>query len=199
MDFVSFLDDLADRVAAIDASWLVTIRASTNMPWLDPIMRFFSEPWMLVLAIPLVAVYLWRGGRRAWRLMIVALLVAGATDAISGLILKNAFPRTRPNGATFSFPSSHAANIFGQATLFTLYYPRIAPWAGLVALLVSFSRLYLGKHYPSDVIVGAMLGVICGVLAWRFTAGNIGRRDFLPASDASRSSRTVKARDMSLR
>lgn len=73
-----------------------------------------------------------------------------------------------------SFPSGHAANNFALATVLTLFFRRWGSLYFIVAVLVSYSRIYIGSHYPSDVIVGAVLAaglsVLCVALAetvWR--------------------------------
>ena len=80
-------------------------------------------------------------------------------------------PSSVPTGPVGSMPSSHAANWFA-ATMVALVYYRRSLWGMLpVAALVSFSRLYLGVHYPSDVFVGAILGAgYAAAIVWSVDA-----------------------------
>jgi undecaprenyl-diphosphatase len=59
-----------------------------------------------------------------------------------------------------SFPSGHAATSFAAATMLSFASPRLAPFLFLLAAAISFSRVYVGVHYPLDVIGGAVLGVL---------------------------------------
>ena len=75
--------------------------------------------------------------------------------------------RTRPDGTrdrpNSSFPSSHAANAAAIALVLALRWPRLSPAFALLAALVAFSRVYLNRHFLSDVLVGAAIGV---ALSW---------------------------------
>jgi undecaprenyl-diphosphatase len=65
---------------------------------------------------------------------------------------------TPPHDA--SFPSGHAATSFAAATVLALARPRWAPAFYLLALAIGFSRVYVGVHYPLDIVGGAVLGVV---------------------------------------
>jgi len=144
------------------------------------------------LKIPLLLLLLalfFFGGRKGKLVAISAILIVGFCDLVSSSVLKPLIGRVRPCNvlggvhlffsnhwiltpeiapkvykASFSFPSSHAVNIFAGASLFSLYYRKWMPALLAVAVLVAYSRVYLGVHYPSDVLIGALVGVGLGVL-----------------------------------
>ena len=72
--------------------------------------------------------------------------------------------------ADSSFPSGHTAAAFAGALLLEPYLPAFAPLLYLYALVVAFSRVYLGVHYPSDVAIGAFVGSVLAVV-WRWILG----------------------------
>jgi membrane-associated phospholipid phosphatase len=108
------------------------------------------------------------GGWGTLRLAVAAL--AGTNLAVE--VLKRAVDRQRPDGerkrSNSSFPSSHAANAFVLAWVLSSRWRRAAPLFFAVALLVAFSRMYLNRHFLSDVTAGALLGM--GV-AWACARG----------------------------
>jgi undecaprenyl-diphosphatase len=112
-------------------------------------------------------------------LIFSAVLILLINDFISHQILKEFFARTRPCHVidilqgiphctnSFSFPSNHASNIFTLATLSSLCYRNTTLLAMTVALIIGFSRIYLGFHYPSDVLGGALCGIVMGLLGYK--------------------------------
>jgi undecaprenyl-diphosphatase len=153
-----------------------------HRPWLDPIMVFASQAssWLsgyLVLVVALA--YLFQ--RRAWALLPIIGAAVGLADLISTRLFKPFFHRLRPShtldlgpllhlpdgpGGQLGFLSSHAANVAALATLLCLLLPpryRAARGCAVAwATLVCLSRVYLGVHYPADVLGGALLGVVLG-------------------------------------
>ncbi len=142
------------------------------MPFLDWAMVFITEKdnWYIPLAILWLAL-IWKGGRRGRILAILLPIAVGTSDAISSQLLKPWIGRFRPCktlegfrllvscGGVYSFPSSHATNIATLAGLFAMYYPSSQWFWLIVAFLVGTSRIYVGVHYPADVVAGYLLGI----------------------------------------
>ncbi|MBP0047119.1 phosphatase PAP2 family protein [Marinobacterium sp. AK62] len=106
------------------------------------------------------------------RAFLQAGLIAYAIELPLYLVLKNTIRRDRPchryagfqaaiePSDKFSFPSGHAAAAFVFATLLAEFYPSIAPLGFALATLVGGSRVMLGVHYPTDILAGALLGML---------------------------------------
>jgi undecaprenyl-diphosphatase len=108
--------------------------------------------------------------RRATPFVLVLLAVVAA-DGLAEL-LKVAVGGNRPSGPgaliaiphSHSFPSGHTAMSFAAATVLTALVPRAAPAFVVLALAIGYSRIYVGVHWPLDVIAGAVLGVATALL-----------------------------------
>jgi undecaprenyl-diphosphatase len=121
-----------------------------------------------VAAIVIVLV----GRVRGLRFLVLAVVSVVVADAIGTHIFKYSFLRARPCivledvrllvGCTKlpSFPSNHAVNACVLATLTSLYLPRLWLPATALAILVGYSRVYVGVHYPLDVLAGSVLGIV---------------------------------------
>ncbi len=165
-----------------------------HSPFWDTLMWWFSEKefWYPLYGLLIIAMawkYRWNA---IFTLVFIALTITLA-DQISVKVFKEGFERLRPShnpelegmihhinnyqGGLYGFVSSHAANTFGLAAFTSLLFrKRWFTWFIFIwAAVVSYSRIYLGVHYPLDIIGGALLGMILGYLVfWLYTW--VGRR-----------------------
>ncbi len=169
----------------MDETLLLAANQGLGSPWLDPLMQWLSAK--AGFGIPLL---LGLAGWLAWRhrplFGLALLLTVGLSDA-SGQFLKDRLQQPRPcaeahlelrgptgrpprcPGDTSGMPSNHAMNFFA-ATAFLIAVGAsrgLGAALALIALLVALSRVYLGVHYPSQVLAGALLGLAIGAaLGW---------------------------------
>jgi undecaprenyl-diphosphatase len=139
--------------------------------------------WIPLYVLLLYQIYRIDPKNTAWILGGVMLTILLADQVSSGL-MKPYFERLRPChdsrwegmmhvygrcGGLYGFVSSHAANTFGLATFLTLKLgkkQKAIAWLFLYALVVSYTRIYLGVHYPLDLFFGALVGVLAAFFSW---------------------------------
>lgn len=160
-----------------EGQFLLYIQENLRFNWLNPIFKFITFLgdlgwfWLLLTLIFLIV----RKSRRTGMIMFAS---AGINIFLVNVILKNAFARTRPyiifeslislvgEESDFSFPSGHSAISFSVATVILLCLPKKFGIPAIVlAFLISVSRLYVGVHYPTDVICGILIGIFCAFVA----------------------------------
>jgi len=129
-------------------------------------------------------VFLWLKKMPGLALVLATGLAVSISDFL-GAVMKDLFARDRPCHVltnvkdiancsnSFSFPSNHAINSFTFATIFTLVYKNLAFFLYVLALLIGYSRVYLGVHYPTDVLSGALCGVLIGYIGYKYFYINI--------------------------
>lgn len=175
---------MIEFLSNIDTNLFLFLNGLHSDFW-DPIMWFISGklswiPLYVVLVYCLVRRY---GRASIWWIIAIALTVLLA-DQISSGIIKPLVERWRPSrdpsleglvhivngyrGGKFGFVSSHAANSFGVAVILSILFKRNWVTISLLvwAAVVSYSRLYLGVHYPGDIICGAIVGVFSAIGAY---------------------------------
>lgn len=162
---------------SIDVSIFYFINDTLSAKFLD---KFFTiitnvNHWYIAYAILLGIAFFKGGSLGKWSVLGVILLII-TTDQVSHKVIKEIFQRIRPCNAlpnvnsplglqgTFSFPSNHAVNNFAVAVFFYMIYPNLKWILFISAALVALSRVYIGLHYPSDVIGGALIGSAFGYL-----------------------------------
>lgn len=169
------MNALLAYVNASDVRWDDRARLWAAPQWFRAWMRAATRLadgwlWLALLSAPIAST-------RGWRLLATGTVAVSATNALL-VVLKRHFRRTRPCERCphpffveikppdpFSFPSGHTMNAFAFASVVALGAPMLAPALLVVGVSVAASRVVLGMHYVSDVVVGAALGTIVGVCA----------------------------------
>lgn len=160
---------------------------SLGTPLLDPIMLIISNRttwWALAILITLFL--LWKKKLRLFYAWLLILIAIGVSDFLTYYLLKGYFQRIRPCyalegvrlvqtscGSRYGFPSNHAANSMAAAVmLYCTVRRNISLSIFLLAVLVGLSRVYLGVHFPLDIVAGFVEGAIVSLLLFqiaRFT------------------------------
>ena len=157
----------------------------------DQLMEFFSS------AVPLVALFFCalcyaeyrRDKKILWCLIFCGIALA-VSDSISFEIVKPFFARERPCwylknvkiiadhcGGSFGLTSNHAANAAAGATILWIYFPRLPKSLILgVVLLIGYSRIYAGVHYPGDILAGYLLGSLLALMLHWLIFAPLGKR-----------------------
>lgn len=173
---------MIDFLYSVDVSVFYFINGTLANSFFDRIMPFITEVknWYLVYIL-LWFIILFKGGKYRIAMAISMILLVTITDQVSSALLKNLIERVRPCNAlpdvhllvgctgSFSFPSSHAVNNFAAAMFFSYFYKHLKWILFSVAAIVAISRIFVGVHYPSDVIGGAVIGTILGYLCVKLT------------------------------
>ena len=168
---------MIDQIVKIDKEVMVFLNKTISNPIFDFIMPIITNQNFLVFSGLLVLGYLAiYGGKRGRITIVVLLLAVSASDAICFQIIKPWVGRLRPSyefyeyinllvskGGKYSFPSNHASNSFVFATVLSYFYDKRNSLLFLLASTIAFSRIYVGVHYPLDIVFGSIIGY---VISW---------------------------------
>ncbi|WP_306639873.1 phosphatase PAP2 family protein [Sanyastnella coralliicola] len=179
-------------------SWdqeLLLFLNSLRADWLDQPMFAMTKMWFWIpiLAFLVYALYKkYPGGKQFMVIVLGIALTVAASDLISYRLFKLQIKRYRPThhlvigeqvqtvtdfdgneyrGGKYGFLSSHATNYFGIATFVFIMLGRARKyrWLFIWAALIAYTRIYLGVHYPSDILCGAILGILIALGTTRLT------------------------------
>lgn len=180
MYLLSFIDTLVQ----LDRELFTFINSTASSPLLDWLFKALRNAYTWV---PLYAFLLYwilkRHRKYAWQFLLFSLVAFAITDSMSASLLKPMFARLRPCydpvmqaslrdlvgcGGKYGMPSSHASNHFALASMWyfiiTWMDKRRWWWLWLWAISICYAQVYVGKHFPGDVLVGAILGTCVGTL-----------------------------------
>ena len=184
------MSSIFESLQSFDQTLFVYINRVATHPILDTLMPFFREStfWIPLYLFLIVFVFV-NFGKNGWVWLLFAFITVLLTDQFSSSIVKNWVMRPRPcNDPVFSsqvrllldhcsggysFTSSHATNHFGVATFLCIILGRFfGKWKYLLfiwAALICYAQVYVGVHYPLDVVFGALLGFLIGqFVCWAY-------------------------------
>lgn len=154
--------------------------------WLDPVMLLLREPLTWVPLYVLLLVWSFKKmPAQCWWFLVLSVITFAITDFSSSLF-KPLVERLRPCydeslagtvrslvgcGGKYSMPSSHAANHFGLAMFWFSFIKQVTGqrwrWLWIWAFMIGYAQVYVGKHFPGDILIGAGLGVFAGWITFR--------------------------------
>lgn len=167
---------MLESLLQLDGAILLWIQEHVRQDFLSPVVKFITHLgdagwcWILLAVILLIV----KKTRKIGLVTAVSLL---SSYVVNNLILKNLVARVRPYEAVdglqriieaqsdFSFPSGHSASSFAAAVVIFMLCPRkYGVPALMLAFLIALSRLYVGVHYPTDVLTGVISGTVIAVI-----------------------------------
>ena len=165
---------MINKIVEIDKLIMVFFNKTISNPIFDYIMPIITNQNFLVFSGLILIGYLAYYGEKRGRITIVVLLIAASfSDALCFQVIKPWVGRIRPShefydyinllvskGGKYSFPSNHAANSFVFATVLSYFYEKNKTFLYILASAIAFSRVYVGVHYPLDIVSGAIIGYI---------------------------------------
>jgi undecaprenyl-diphosphatase len=171
---------MMDYLQNLDAAVFFFLNGSLQNPVFDIVMPFITDlnkhtSVLVVTGILLLLLFV-KGGTKGKFAVVVLVFGILFSDQLNSSVAKFILARPRPChvfqhvhllvncGSGYSFPSSHAVNNFCGAVILSFFFPRASVWLYTFASVVSFSRIYVGVHYPADVLGGAVVGICCGLV-----------------------------------
>lgn len=181
---------MIDTIQSLDASALLFIQDHLRAPILNTIMVLFTKLGDLGFIWIITGLFLliWVKTRRGAIFVLICLLAAYLiNDWGFKLLVERPRPYATIEGlsilvkplSSFSFPSGHSSSSFAAAIALTLAFGKRGALAYIPAFIIAFSRCYVGVHYPSDIIGGALVGTLVSFVVYTLLNRYL-KADFIP-------------------
>ncbi|MCK4384981.1 MAG: phosphatase PAP2 family protein, partial [candidate division Zixibacteria bacterium] len=169
--------DLLENLIQLDTTLFYFFNVGLQNGFFDFLMPVLTnlDYWRIPLGLMIILLLIF--GKKKGRITVLFLVLGIAlSDQLCNNVLKPLIQRIRPCNVlenihllvnctkAYSFPSSHAMNIFTGCILLSYSYRKIKVILLIIAILVSYSRIYVGVHYPFDVLAGVVLGIFCAFI-----------------------------------
>jgi len=168
---LAFLIALLFSVNSFDSELYDAITRNSSSHWVENLMDFFSKTGENEFLLSIALIYSASGDTITW-LRSKEVIFTAIPTTIGVALLKRIIRRERPSsgsdGRALSFPSGHAAAAFLYAGFFSDYYPKLKIPLYLWAFMVGISRISLKRHWPTDVIAGAIIGYLASRIGIRY-------------------------------
>lgn len=198
LNLQSYFFTIQQQVLQMDRELMLFFNTRLTNPFMDSVALFVREPLFHIPLYVFIIIYSFqRFGKKTWWWLLIGIGVVALSDIFSSHFIKDFFGRPRPCrdpliahqirflakycGANGSFTSSHAVNHFAFATfvVFTIghnfkWFKLFFFWAGIIC----YAQVYVGVHFPSDVVAGALLGILFGWMGARFASQTLSLHHF---------------------
>ena len=186
---------MLDFILDLDKKLFVLINSKWTAPWADQFFPAITDLhktfYFKTIVVPLIILlFMWRRGIKKGLIIflfcITAVLVA---DGVGNHGFKKTVQRARPGDTPglqvqarsgyggYSFVSNHSVNMFTFASFIAVIFPAVSASVYALAILIGYSRIYNGVHFPTDVLCGALLGCLFGILFARMCLRLMQRMD----------------------
>lgn len=176
---------IIEHLGIIDFKLLIVLNQKISNNLFDLIMPIITNEDYWRIPILCLIIYLLFFSQKKGKIVLFLLIISlGINDYLCASIIKPSIARLRPShefleyinllvpkGGKWSMPSNHASNMFVLATIISTFYSKTKSIIFFIAILVSFSRIYVGVHFPLDVITGASIGTMIAIIMislWNF-------------------------------
>lgn len=170
-----------NTIMSLDQQVFLFINHLPHTGVMDAVAKFFSLIGSAGLIWFIIGFLLFLKEEKKHHLFFVPIVGAGGISyVLVEYVLKPLFARPRPTPvlSDYSFPSGHATIAFAMAVVLSAYEPKFRKWFFTLAVCISLSRIFVGAHYPLDVLGGAILGII--IACSNLTLGSYVRRRWIP-------------------